>query len=53
VLVDSVGVIIDNTGTETGEGGAEVTTNNLWLKLASTFNPDTYSGVITYMIANR
>ena len=53
VLVDTAGVIIDNTGTQTTEAGVEVTTNNLWLKLASTFNSDTYSGVITYMTANR
>ncbi len=53
VLVDTVGVIIDDTGTQTTEVGEASTTNNLWIRLASTFNKDVYSGTITYIIANR
>ncbi len=54
VLVDTSGVIIDNTDGQTTEDGDEVTANNLWLKLASTFTAGTYnSGVITYIIAGH
>jgi len=35
-------------GTITGEAGIDETANTLWLKLASTFNPDVYNGTITY-----
>ena len=53
-LVDTSGVIIDNTDGQTTEDGDEVTANNLWLKLASTFSAGTYnSGVITYIIAGH
>jgi len=53
VLVDTAGVSIDATGTQTSEAGVSVAAMNLWLKLASTFNSDTYSGTITYAIVNR
>jgi hypothetical protein len=53
VLVNTTGVAIDDTGTITGEGGDNVTTNNLWLKLSGTFTTGTYSnGTITYLIVN-
>jgi len=52
VLVDTTGVAIDTTGILTEEAGDTVTTNSLWLKLASTFTKATYSGTITYTIAN-
>ena len=51
-LVDTTGVAIDTTGILTEEAGDTVTTNSLWLKLASTFTKATYSGTITYTIAN-
>jgi len=53
VLVDTTGVSIDAAGTQTSEAGDSVAAMNLWLKLASTFNSDTYSGTITYSIVNR
>jgi hypothetical protein len=52
VQVDTTGVSI-NTGAQTGETGTEVATNTLWLKAASVFSNDTYSGNITYIIANN
>ena len=53
VLVNTTGVTIDDSGTITGEGGDTVTTNNLWLKVASSFTSGTYnSGTITYIIAD-
>jgi hypothetical protein len=53
VQVDTFGVSIDATGTQTGETGNVVATNTLWLRLASVFGIDTYSGNITYIIADR
>jgi len=53
VQVDTTGVSIDATGTITGETGNTVSTNTLWLKVASTFGTDTYNGNITYIIADR
>ncbi len=52
LLIDTLGVVIDDTGTQTAEVGEASTTNNLWIRLASTFNKDVYSGTITYIIAN-
>jgi hypothetical protein len=52
VLV-ATGVSIDATGNLTGETGNPVSTNTLWLKVAATFGVDTYSGTITYIIADR
>jgi len=51
-LVDTVGVTVDDTGAQTTEAGDSVASNNLWLKLSSSFDKDTYSGTITYIIAN-
>jgi len=53
VQVTLAGAIIDALGTLTSETGNTVTANTLWLKLASVFSADTYSGTITYMISNR
>jgi len=52
ILVDAAGVTIDDTGTQTTEAGDAVTTNNLWIKLATSFNKDTYTGTITYILTN-
>jgi len=55
-VLDATGVIIVDGGTATTEGGTVYgegdTPLTLWLKLANTFASDTYSGLITYMIAN-
>ncbi len=53
VQVLTTGVSIDATGTITGETGNTVSTNTLWLKVAATFGVETYSGSITYIIADR
>jgi hypothetical protein len=53
VQVDTVGVSIDATGTQTDEDGTDVTTNTLWLRIALVFDNDTYSGSIYYIIADR
>ena len=53
VQVDTSGVSIDATATQTGETGNTVNTNTLWLKVASVFANDTYNGNITYIVANR
>jgi hypothetical protein len=52
VLVDNVGVTFNDTGGQTLEAGVPETTYNLWLRLAASFNKDTYSGTITFIIAN-
>jgi hypothetical protein len=52
VLVDATGVAIDDTGALTEEVGHDAAANALWLKLASTFSKATYSGTITYIIAD-
>lgn len=52
VLVDTNGVTLDDTGTITEEAGDTVSTNTLWLKTAATFTKATYTGTITYIIAN-
>jgi len=53
VQVNTTGIVVQNTDTQTGEAGNTETTNVLWLKLASTFPVDLYTGTITYIIANR
>jgi hypothetical protein len=53
VQVDTIGVSIDNTATQTDEDGDDVTTNTLWLKIALVFSNDTYSGNIVYIIADN
>lgn len=50
---DTTGVTIDSTGVQTDDDGTDVTSNTLWMKLASSFQGDTYQGLITYIIANR
>ena len=52
VFVTVAGVAIDESGTQTAEAGHDAADNTLWLQLASTFIKDTYSGTITYIIAN-
>ena len=52
-LVNTTGVSIDSTGVRTQEVGVNVATNNLWIKLASTFDAAAYNGTITYSIVNR
>ena len=52
VLVNTRGTTIDDTGTATTEAGDSVNTHTLWIKLADTFEKDTYAGVITYLISN-
>ena len=51
VLVGTSPVTI-GTGTQTAESGSDVTTMNLWIRLASSFQFDIYSGAITYSIVN-
>ena len=53
VVVDSVGVVINATGVQSTETGDVHTANTLWLKLASVFPIDVYSGTIAYIITNR
>jgi len=53
VLVNTSGVSIDNTGTQTSESGNTEASNYLWLKMAGTFSQATYNGTITYTIENR
>ncbi len=47
--------INNSTGVLTPDdpGGTATTTNTLWLRLASVFPVDTYTGTITYIIASR
>jgi len=51
-LLDTSGIAIVDGGSATTEEGTAYTSATLWLKLASAFTQDTYSGAITYMIAN-
>ena len=53
VQVNTTGVSIDATGTQTGELGFDVAINTLWLKIALVLSNDTYSGNIVYIIADR
>ena len=46
-LVSIDGTTID-TGIITDESGNVESDNTLWLQLASTFDPDVYTGTITY-----
>ncbi len=52
LLLDTVGVKITD-GTQTLETGHSVTTTTAWLKIASVFPVDVYSGTTTYTIINR
>jgi hypothetical protein len=51
-LVNTVGVVIDDSGLQTTETGNSVSTVTLWLKVASTFSKSTYTGIITFLISN-
>ena len=51
-LVNTTGITIDDSGTQTAEAGHAVTLNTLWLKLAPTFTKATYTGTISYIIAD-
>jgi hypothetical protein len=51
-FVTAAGVTINAAVAQTTEAGNDVTTNTLWLQLASAFEKDVYSGTITYIIAN-
>jgi len=50
-MVDTTGVIIDNTDGQTTEDGDDVDTNTLWIQLASSFTAGQYDGTIYYIIA--
>lgn len=52
VLVDTLGVTLDDTGVQTTESGHGVTNYYFWLKLSSTFNIDVYQGTLTFIVAN-
>jgi hypothetical protein len=52
VQVDTTGVSIDATGTQTAEAGNTVAANALWMKVGD-FQIDTYSGNVTYIIEDR
>lgn len=52
VLLDSTGVTLDDTGGQTAEAGDGVSNYNLWIKLASSFDSDSYSGTISFIVAN-
>ncbi len=52
VLVDTLGVVIDDTGVQTSEAGDLAASNNLWLKLSPNCNKDLYNSTITYGIIN-
>ena len=53
ILVNTTGVVINATGVQTSETGVIHTGNTIWLKLASVFPIDIYSGTINYVISNR
>jgi hypothetical protein len=52
VLLNTTGAIMGQD-TQTGETGDVYTTFTLWLKIATVFPVDVYSGTITYMIVNN
>jgi len=51
--LDSVGVVVRNTGTQTLETGYVNNGATFWLKIATVFSVDVYSGTITFVIVNR
>jgi len=53
VVIDTTGVSVDDTGTQTSESGDDVSNMNLWIKIASSFSGDDYTGTITYVVVNR
>lgn len=52
VQVTLAGATLDDTGLQTDESGDTEAANTLWLKVASVFTQATYTGSITYIIAN-
>ena len=50
--VGSAYVTIDDSGTQTDDGGDTVDANTLWLKLGPSFSDGSYSGTIYYRVAN-
>ena len=52
-LLNTTATAIDTTGARTLEAGNTITTMNLWIKLAGTFDAAAYNGTITYSIVNR
>jgi len=52
VMVDTSDVAIDETGGLTDEEPTGVTTNTLWIQLASDFTAGSYNGTITYIVAD-
>ena len=52
VLVTVAGTTVQTGQSQTAEAGNTVTTNTLYLKLASVFPVATYAGTVTYTIAN-
>ena len=53
VQLNTIGVVLEGDGMQTGEGGESHATDTLWLKLAATFSVDLYTGTISYIVANR
>jgi hypothetical protein len=53
LLMDTVGVTIRTTGTQTLETGHVTAGGTYWLKVASVFPVDVYSGTIYLMLVNR
>ena len=52
ILIDTVGVNL-RYGTQTLETGLDVTTGTAWLKIASVFPTDSYSGTFYFVIVNN
>ncbi|MFC2022592.1 hypothetical protein ACFLTL_00300 [Chloroflexota bacterium] len=40
-------------GTLTEESGYDFASINVWLQLAATFDPDDYSGIVTFSVSNN
>ena len=53
VQVTTTGANLSTSGSITSENGSAITTNSLWLKIASHFTIATYTGNVTYMIAQH
>ncbi len=52
-LLNTTGVVVRDTGTQTLESGYTTLTGTFWLKIANSFNVDVYNGTITFTIVNR
>ncbi len=53
LLLDTTGITVEAEGVQTSESGIPHLTGTLWLKLASVFAIDQYSGTISAVISNR